>query len=137
MIDHFFLPVGDLARSRAFYRELLGTLGRDESFARNESVGFGVGSPGAFWIYATTGRGETEDPCGRSPETSVPLPELHVCFRADTRQQVEDFAIAAKRLGAEVVHPPQLFQQYHPTYFAAFVRDPDGHNIEAACHEPN
>jgi catechol 2,3-dioxygenase-like lactoylglutathione lyase family enzyme len=78
MIDHLFLPVTDLDRSRAFYRELLGSLGREESFARNESVGFGVGSPGAFWIYSTTGRGEAEDPCGRSPEATAPLPQLHV-----------------------------------------------------------
>jgi catechol 2,3-dioxygenase-like lactoylglutathione lyase family enzyme len=137
MIDHFFLPVTDLERSRVFYRLLLGTLGTEESFARSESVGFGVGSPGAFWIYAATGRGEAEDPCGRSPETTMPLPHLHVSFRAETRQQVKDFSAAAERISAELVHGPQLFEQYHPTYFAAFVRDPDGHNIEAVCHAPS
>jgi hypothetical protein len=49
---------------------------------------------------------------------------------------VRAFHMASASLGAELVHAPRLFPEYHPSYFATFVRDPDGHNIEAVCHTP-
>ena len=53
---------------------------------------------------------------------------------AETREQVREFQPTAERLGAEVLEVARLFTEYHPTYFAVFVRDPDGHRIEAVSH---
>jgi catechol 2,3-dioxygenase-like lactoylglutathione lyase family enzyme len=137
MIDHVYLPVNDVARSRAFYRPLLHTLGIEESFTLSESVVFGVGEPGAFWIYPTRGRRSSdEDACGLDPESAERLPHLHVSFRAETRAQVRDFCAVAEGLGASILHRPRVFPEYHAMYFATFVRDPDGHNIEAVCPSP-
>lgn len=119
MIDHLHLPVTDLERSRDFYEALLATLDSGPSFVHSGAVGFGVGEPGAFWL---------------SPADGPDLDEVHVAFRADTREQVHEFHAAAVKLGAEVLYEPRLFPGYHPSYFAVFVRDPDGHNVEAVCH---
>jgi len=61
---------------------------------------------------------------------------LHVAFAADSREQVRSFYNAAIAAGGEDNGPPGLRLDYHPTYYAAFVRDPDGNNIEAVCHKP-
>jgi catechol 2,3-dioxygenase-like lactoylglutathione lyase family enzyme len=138
MIDHIYLPVADVGRSRTFYRALLSPLGIEESFTRGDSVVFGMGQDGALWIYPSVGRaGPDEDPCGMDPAVTGSLPHLHIAFRAETRAQVQRFFDVGVDLGAEVMHPPGMFPQYHPTYFAAFVRDPDGHNIEAVCSAPD
>ena len=55
---------------------------------------------------------------------------------SDDRFAVAAFAAAAEAAGAEVLHPPRLWPEYHATYFGAFVRDPDGNNVEAVCHRP-
>jgi catechol 2,3-dioxygenase-like lactoylglutathione lyase family enzyme len=60
--------------------------------------------------------------------------ESHIAFQADDREAVKAFRDAAVGLGAEVLHEPRLWPEYHQTYFGAFVRDPDGNNVEAVCH---
>lgn len=65
------------------------------------------------------------------PEAVAPLPHLHVAFRVTSRQQVLDFFATAQDLRAAIVCPPGLHPEYHASYFSAFVRDPDGHNLEA------
>ncbi len=59
-----------------------------------------------------------------------------IAFRAASRDAVRSFHQAALGVGAEVLHAPRLFPEYHEHYFGAFVRDPDGHNVEAVCHLP-
>lgn len=66
----------------------------------------------------------------------TPLPHLHVAFRVTSRQQVLDFFSAAQTLDAQIVSPPRLHPEYHDA-FSAFVRDPDGHNLEVVCHSPD
>jgi catechol 2,3-dioxygenase-like lactoylglutathione lyase family enzyme len=61
---------------------------------------------------------------------------LHVAFAADDRAMVDAFYRAAIAAGATDNGAPGLRPHYHPNYYAAFVRDPDGHNIEAVCHRP-
>jgi predicted lactoylglutathione lyase len=61
---------------------------------------------------------------------------LHLAFTAENRQQVEAFYRAAMEGGGKDNGAPSLCPEYHPTYYAAFVIGPDGHNIEAVCHEP-
>jgi catechol 2,3-dioxygenase-like lactoylglutathione lyase family enzyme len=74
--------------------------------------------PGAFWIC----------PAQRPDDR-----ELHLAFRAANRDQMRAFHQAALDHGVEVLHAPRVFPEYHEHYFGAFVRDPDGHNIEAVC----
>jgi catechol 2,3-dioxygenase-like lactoylglutathione lyase family enzyme len=58
-------------------------------------------------------------------------------FEAADREKVAEFRDAAVAAGAEVLHEPRLFPEYHEAYFRAFVRDPDGNNVEAVCHSPS
>ncbi len=119
VFDHVTLQVGDVATSRAFYERLLAPLGIRPSFFDGDGVGFFGSDPAGFWITPATG-----------PETR----ELHLAFGVTDRALVEAFFAAGCEAGAEVIYKPQLFPQYHESYFAAFVRDPDGHSIEAICH---
>ena len=62
--------------------------------------------------------------------------ENHIAFVAESRDAVRAFFDAAVAMGAEVLHEPKEWPIYHPGYFGAFVRDPDGNNVEAVCHTP-
>jgi predicted lactoylglutathione lyase len=57
-----------------------------------------------------------------------------VAFTAASREAVDAFFAAAVAAGADVLHEPRLWPEYHPGYYGAFVRDPDGNNVEAVCH---
>ena len=118
MIDHVTIQVDDVRRSREFYERLLAPLGIAALAEDGEGVGFVGRSGGGFWLIPARRKGTRE---------------LHVAFGTATRNQVREFHRAAVDVGAEVLHAPRMFEQYGPTYFAAFVRDPDGHNIEAVC----
>ena len=84
-------------------------------------MGYGVDRP-RFWIGPfSTGGG---------------FRESHIAFVAPDRDAVVAFRDAAVAAGAEVLHEPRVWPEYHPTYFGAFVRDPDGNNVEAVCHTP-
>lgn len=63
------------------------------------------------------------------------LRECHIAFVAPSRVAVRQFLDAALIVGTEVLHEPRLWPEYHPGYYAAFVRDPDGNNVEAVCHQ--
>ena len=87
-----------------------------------EVVGYGEPPKPDFWIGpAVTGSG---------------FREAHIAFGAPGRDVVQRCFDAAVDGGAEVLHPPRLWPEYHPDYFAAFVRDPDGNNVEFVCHGP-
>jgi len=87
-----------------------------------EVIGFGTPPMPDFWIGArTTGEG---------------FRESHVAFTAPDRAAVQAFYVAALAHGAEVLHEPRVWEEYQADYFAAFVRDPDGNNVEAVCHAP-
>ena len=62
--------------------------------------------------------------------------ESHIAFEATDRAAVRAFFDAAVAAGAEVLHDPRVWPEYHPNYYGAFVRDPDGNNVEAVCHLP-
>lgn len=122
MFDHVALSVRDYDASRAFYEAALTALGyRAYDEAEDEqgkSIGFGDGEID-FWIGA------------REPLTGT----LHIAFRAPNREAVDAFHRAALAAGGRDNGPPGLRPRYHPTYYAAFVLDPDGHNVEAVCHD--
>ncbi|MGH9297698.1 MAG: VOC family protein [Acidimicrobiales bacterium] len=119
MIDHVTLQVSSVPASRELYEAALLPLGVHVMHADAETVGFHGDSAGSFWLIPAEG------PRGR---------ELHLAFGAATRDEVRAFHEAAVAAGAESLHEPRVFPEYHEHYFGAFVRDPDGHNIEAVCH---
>lgn len=119
MIDHFGINCADLAASGAFYDKVLGTLGHVRLMDFGVAVGYGTTQP-AFWISTFEGM--------------VPNREVHVAFTAPDSEHVRAFHAAAMELGAESLHEPRLWPEYHRGYFGAFVRDPDGNNVEAVCH---
>jgi len=121
MIDHVTLQVRDIVSSRAFYETVLAPLGIRSGHVDGTGIGFSGDGDGSFWICPAQ--------CDQDRE-------LHIAFRAADRGEVEAFHHAAVGAGIEILHAPRLFPQYHPDYFAAFIRDPDGHNVEAVCHEP-
>lgn len=121
MIDHLALDVTDIGRSRAFYAAALAPLGyrilAEERDGEATVVMFGIGEP-EFVIADKDRPGEGN----------------HVAFRAGNRAQVDAFHAAALAAGGRDNGAPGLRQRYGPTYYAAFVLDPDGFNIEAVCH---
>jgi len=87
------------------------------------ALGYGADKPD-FWIGAQPDAGPA----------SGPNREVHVAFVASDAAAVRAFFTTAKDLGAEVLHEPRFWPEYHETYYGAFVRDPDGNNVEAVCH---
>jgi catechol 2,3-dioxygenase-like lactoylglutathione lyase family enzyme len=120
MIDHIGLSVADYERSKAFYRAALAPLGYVLVMEASDAAGFGAGGKPDFWL----GQGERT------------TPPVHAAFRASNRATVRAFYEAAIAAGAQDNGPPGIRAEYHPNYYGAFVLDPDGHNIEAVCHEP-
>jgi catechol 2,3-dioxygenase-like lactoylglutathione lyase family enzyme len=121
MIDHAGFGVSDYARSKAFYERALAPLGITLVMeVMGRAAGFGKGQKPFFWI---------ED--GRSVVT-----EVHVAFDAPDRGTVDAFHAAALEAGGTDNGAPGVREIYHPTYYGAYVLDPDGNNIEAVCHKP-
>lgn len=119
MIDHFGINCSDLDRAAGFYDTVLATLGYRRIMDFGVAIGYGADQP-EFWISTFEGVG--------------PNREVHVAFAAANAAAVRAFFEAAVGLGAEVLHGPRLWPEYHEGYFGAFVRDPDGNNVEAVCH---
>ena len=119
VIDHFGINCFDLDRAAAFYDAVLATLGHRRLMDFGVAIGYGTDKPD-FWISTFEGIG--------------PNREVHVAFTAPNAAMVRAFRDAAVGLGAEVLHEPRLWPEYHERYYGAFVRDPDGNNVEAVCH---
>jgi catechol 2,3-dioxygenase-like lactoylglutathione lyase family enzyme len=121
MIDHVVIAVTNLDSAKEFYKAALAPLGYEIGLAGDWGVGFksAQGVPD-FWLH--------------SAET-VTTP-THVAFQAESRNLVDAFYEAAIAAGGKDNGEPGLRPYYHETYYAAFVLDADGHNIEAVCHKP-
>jgi catechol 2,3-dioxygenase-like lactoylglutathione lyase family enzyme len=119
MIDHFGINCADLPAAARFYDTVLGVLGHRRVMDFGVAIGYGTDSPD-FWISTFEGIG--------------PNREVHIAFTAPDAATVRAFHAAALELGAEELHAPRLWPEYHANYFGAFVRDPDGNNVEAVCH---
>lgn len=121
MIDHVTANVSDLEQAKSFYEQALAPLGyslRMEFEGAAAGFGAGDGVPD-FWIGSSPERGAT-----------------HVAFSASDRAAVDAFFEAATAAGAKDNGAPGLRAHYHESYYAAFVHDADGNNIEAVCHRP-
>jgi catechol 2,3-dioxygenase-like lactoylglutathione lyase family enzyme len=121
MLDHLSIQCRDLEASAAFYDAVLAPLGGTRVLDFGEAIGYGRDFP-SFWL----GRVHTGDG----------FRESHIAFTAPDRAAVQAFFDVAVGLGAEVLHQPREWPEYHEGYFGAFVRDPDGNNVEAVCHRP-
>jgi catechol 2,3-dioxygenase-like lactoylglutathione lyase family enzyme len=109
----------DIAASTAFYDAVLTPLGGRRLMEIGPVIGYGTDFP-IFWI---------------SPHDSGEgFSESHIAFRAPDRDAVVAFRDAAAAQGMEILHEPREWPEYHPGYFGAFVRDPDGNNVEAVHH---
>jgi catechol 2,3-dioxygenase-like lactoylglutathione lyase family enzyme len=117
MIAHTALHVSDYARSKDFYIKVLQPLGYSNNMEYGEAAGFNDGKNTDFWI---------------SKESRV-VP-THLAFEAKSREQVEAFHRTALAAGARDNGKPG-YRDYWPGYYAAFVHDPDGHNIEAVWYD--
>jgi catechol 2,3-dioxygenase-like lactoylglutathione lyase family enzyme len=121
MLDHVSIQCSDLAASASFYDAVLAPLDGRRVMDFGEVIGYGTGFPD-FWLGGhQTGEG---------------FRESHIAFTAPSREAVQAFFDAAVAVGAEVLHAPRVRPEYHESYFGAFVRDPDGNNVEAVCHVP-
>jgi len=115
MFDHIGIHVKDLARSLAFYEAVLAPLGYVVCSSDAGSAGLGPKGEPALWLYAS------KAPGGR----------VHVAFRAVDRRAVAQFHAAAVTAGGVDNGPPGVRTDYSERYYAAFVLDPDGNNVEA------
>lgn len=127
MIDHIGIGCSDFARSRAFYEAALAPLGITVLFeltgemtgGNYDGVGMGKDHP-FFWLGSDGARGTG----------------MHVAFAADSHAEVDAFHAAALAAGGRDNGPPGPRPHYDPDYYAAFVLDPDGINVEAMCRRP-
>lgn len=124
MFDHVGVQVGDVEASLALYLTVFAPLGMREAMRipLEGSAVVGLASPDgvpAFWL---------------SPAARAEARELHLAFHAADRQAVDAVHEAALGAGVEVLHAPREWPEYHPGYYAVFLRDLDGHNIEAVHH---
>ena len=122
MLDHLSIQCADAAASAAFYDAVLAPLGGQRILDFGEVIGYGAPPMPEFWIGPqSTGDG---------------FRESHIAFLAPDRAAVRAFFDTAVAHGAAVLYEPRLWPEYDETYYAAFVRDPDGNNVEAVCHQP-
>lgn len=126
MIDHISFGVTDFARSVAFYDRAFAPLGVTRLFTVPPEHTDGV---------QVTGYGDTA-PWFWIAEEDATSGTLHIALRASDRASVDAFYAAALAAGGSDNGAPGLRPHYHVAYYGAFVRDPDGHNIEAVCHNP-
>lgn len=118
MYDHIGLNVRDFATSVRFYETVLGALGHALCSNADGCAGFGPAGEAALWLYDAP-----DAPPGRT----------HVAFRAPSRKAVANFHAAGLEAGGSDNGKPGTRPDYSPTYYAAFLIDPDGNNVEAVC----
>jgi catechol 2,3-dioxygenase-like lactoylglutathione lyase family enzyme len=126
MIDHLSVVVSDYEKSKAFYLRALAPTGHSRLVEVSAVLSGHTGSTGFchadgtdFWIS----------------QGAAIKPPIHIAFRVSSREAVDAFYKAAIAAGGKDNGAPGLRPHYHPNYYGAFVFDPDGHNIEAVCHE--
>ena len=120
MLDHVGFQCTDMDASSAFYDAVLGPLGGQRIMDFGIAIGYGKPPMPDFWISQhNSGSGFSES---------------HIAFTAESKEQVDAFYKAAVAAGAEVLHEPRMWPEYHDHYYGAFVRDPSGNNVEAVCH---
>ena len=119
MYDHIGLRVKNLRKSLAFYKVTLGALGHVEGSSGEDYAGLGPKDSPALWLYAS----------------KKPVKGLHICFSAPSRKAVELFHREGLKAGGKDNGKPGIRKDYSANYYAAFLIDPDGNNVEAVCYK--
>ena len=121
IFDHIVLIISDHKKSKIFFSKALLPLGI--KFIREDDgcVGFGTNDKASFWV------------CEEKKNIQKPM---HIAFIAENRKAVDEFHEVAITAGGKDNGAPGIREHYHANYYAAFVLDPDGHNIEAVCRKP-
>jgi catechol 2,3-dioxygenase-like lactoylglutathione lyase family enzyme len=124
MLDHLALQVADVDAAATFYTRVFASCGVRElmRYPTPDGVVVGLGGPDGFprlWLGSLVDDG---------------VRPVHLAITAPSREAVDEMATAARDAGAEILHEPRLWPEYHPGYYGAFVRDPDGNNVEAVHH---
>ena len=119
MFDHIGIGVSNLKQSRDFFVKALAPVGMEVLAEYPDTVGLGRKPDACLWLGVAKG-------------DTMPI---HVAFTAQERSQVDEFYRLAIAAGAKDNGPPGLRPDYSPTYYAAFVIGPDGHNVEVVCHK--
>ena len=120
MIDHVAFYVSDLDASKRFYEPALAPLGYGVAFEMEGMIAYGAGGRPRLALRV----GEEASHTG------------HVAIEAESHEAVDAFYTAAIAAGGEDNGAPGIRENYHPTYYAAFVHDPDGNNVEAVNWQP-
>lgn len=120
MFDHVGLRVKDIAAASRFYAAALAPLGHVAGSAGDGYAGFGPKDAPALWLHAWKGEKGTG---------------VHICFSAPNRAAVDEFYAEGLKAGGKSNGKPGLRTDYSPTYYGAFLNDPDGNNVEAVCHK--
>jgi catechol 2,3-dioxygenase-like lactoylglutathione lyase family enzyme len=121
MLDHVTIQCADQQASATFYDAVLTPLGYRRVLDFGHVIGYGD-TAADFWIGPQS--------------TGTGFRESHLAFKAADRAAVDAFFAAAVEAGAEVLYQPAVHSEYHENYYGAFVRDPDGNNVEAVSHGP-
>jgi catechol 2,3-dioxygenase-like lactoylglutathione lyase family enzyme len=124
MLDHVALQVRDVSASSSFYVRAFAALGLGEAMRREQAEGLviGLSGPDGFprlWFGPLVDQGDRP---------------IHLALAAPSREAVDEVHRVALEIGAEVLHAPRVWPQYHPGYYSVFLRDPDGNNVEAVHH---
>lgn len=121
MYDHIRLKATNFEKTRQFFIAALEPLGIRAEYddVKNKTTGFGAKHAIGLWLIE-----------------GAPTQAVHIAFKSANRAAVNAFHAAALKAGGIDNGAPGLRKAYSPTYYAAFVFDPDGNNIEAVCHEP-
>jgi len=129
MISHVFIGVTDFDRAYAFYSAVLAELRLKQKFCHSDAPMAGWTAVGAARPLFVIGRPYDGNPasCGNGQMTALLAPD---------RQAVDDAYASALRNGGSCEGVPGLRPQYHPDYYGAYFRDPDGNKIGVCCHEP-
>jgi catechol 2,3-dioxygenase-like lactoylglutathione lyase family enzyme len=125
LLDHVSITVRDLARAKPFYRAVMSALGASVASERDDAIGFGERNRprSDHHTYISV----------YQSAAAIPDTRRHYCFRAASKAEVKAFHAAGLAAGGSDEGPPGL-RSYHPGYYAAFLRDPDGNKIEAVFH---